>query len=359
MGFETTVLARFIPDVFLLMMRGMSEQPLISVIVPVYNVEDKLSRCVESVFAQTYPRWELILVDDGSLDNSGSLCDEYVALDARVHVIHQSNAGVSAARNAGMELARGDWWTFVDSDDSILPDFFAVAMDTLRMHPAADLYFGQIFHHSLDGKFFVEVEQPNHLCSLRKAYTDYSMHITGDMHAKLFRSDIICEHGIRFPLGIQYAEDHIFLFSYLLHTENVFLSSEVCYNYYRAEGTLSTTPRYEWAKEERCVTQMLPLAEQLALLLSLPMERILRESFSVRLLTASLQSLNVSQYRRYFESLTPLSRLFWCRAVVIISGRLRCFGAVVKNSPLLQYYVLRYYLVLRCWAKRASWKVVD
>lgn len=329
----------------------MSEQPLISVIVPVYNVEDKLSRCVESVFAQTYPRWELILVDDGSLDNSGSLCDEYVALDARVHVIHQSNAGVSAARNAGMDLARGDWWTFVDSDDSLLPDFFAVAMDTLRMHPAADLYFGQIFHHSLDGKFFVEVEQPNHLCSLRKAYTDYSMYITGDMHAKLFRSDIICEHGIRFPLGIQYAEDHIFLFSYLLHVKNVFLSSKVCYHYYRAEDTLSTTPRYDWAKEQQCASQMLPLAEQLALQLNLPMNEILRENFAIRLLAASLQSLSASQYRCYFRSLPPLTRRYWCKSVVIMSGRLRCLGRVVQNRPLMQYYMLRGYLVLSRFAK--------
>lgn len=100
--------------------------PTISVIVPVYKVEPWLWRCVDSILAQTYTDFELILVDDGSPDNCGAICDEYAAKDSRVHVIHQKNGGLSAARNAGIDwvFAHSDsrWLTFVDSDDWLYPE---------------------------------------------------------------------------------------------------------------------------------------------------------------------------------------------------------------------------------------------
>lgn len=96
--------------------------PIISVIVPVYNVEKYLPRCIDSILAQTFTDFELILVDDGSPDNCGAICDEYAAKDKRVRVIHKSNGGVSSARNAGLDAASGEYVTFVDSDDYIAED---------------------------------------------------------------------------------------------------------------------------------------------------------------------------------------------------------------------------------------------
>ena len=96
------------------------KQPLVSVIVPVYNVEDYLAECVESLQNQTYPELEIILVDDGSTDGSGRLCDVLAAQDARIRVIHKENGGLSDARNVGMRSAEGTYFTFVDSDD-VLP----------------------------------------------------------------------------------------------------------------------------------------------------------------------------------------------------------------------------------------------
>ena len=93
--------------------------PKISVIVPVYNTEKYLRRCIDSVLAQTYQDFELLLIDDGSKDSSGAICDEYAAKDARVRVFHKENGGVSSARNLGLDNARGEWVTFVDSDDYI------------------------------------------------------------------------------------------------------------------------------------------------------------------------------------------------------------------------------------------------
>ena len=103
--------------------------PLISIIVPVFNTEPYLRRCVDSVLVQTHGNLEVILVDDGSTDGSGEICDEYVIADARVRVLHQSNKGVSAARNAGLDIATGEWVGFVDSDDWVLPSMYKELLD--------------------------------------------------------------------------------------------------------------------------------------------------------------------------------------------------------------------------------------
>lgn len=100
--------------------------PKISVIVPVYNTEKYLRRCIDSILAQTFTDFELLLVDDGSKDNSGTICDEYVEKDPRVRVFHKENGGVTAARNMGIEEAKGEWLAFVDADDYILLDYLAI-----------------------------------------------------------------------------------------------------------------------------------------------------------------------------------------------------------------------------------------
>ena len=111
---------------------------LISVIVPVYKAEKYLRRCVDSILSQTLPDFELILIDDGSPDNSGRLCDEYAAKDQRIRVLHQKNGGAAAARNAGLDAAAGEWITFVDSDDWVHQDYLRVLHET-AMIQSADL----------------------------------------------------------------------------------------------------------------------------------------------------------------------------------------------------------------------------
>ena len=99
---------------------------IVSIIVPVYNAEPYLRRCVDSVLAQSFTNWELILIDDGSTDRSGIICDEYALEDNRINVIHKVNGGVSSARNMGLKMARGTWVTFIDSDDTIGENYFDV-----------------------------------------------------------------------------------------------------------------------------------------------------------------------------------------------------------------------------------------
>ena len=98
--------------------------PKISVIVPVYKAEKFLATCIESILNQTYGNLEIILVDDGSPDSCGKICEKYALSDSRVKVVHQKNAGVAAARNVGLDLAEGDYVTFVDSDDYIQPQMY-------------------------------------------------------------------------------------------------------------------------------------------------------------------------------------------------------------------------------------------
>ena len=100
------------------------EKPLLSIIVPVYKVENYLQKCIDSILAQTFTDFELILVEDGSLDGCPALCDAAAAKDARIRVLHQKNGGLSAARNAGLDVARGEWIGFVDSDDYIAPEMY-------------------------------------------------------------------------------------------------------------------------------------------------------------------------------------------------------------------------------------------
>ena len=105
---------------------------LVSIIIPVYNVKKYLPRCIESVLAQTLGDFEALLVDDGSTDGSGALCDEYVRTDSRIQVFHQENGGLSSARNTGLQYARGDYITFVDSDDFLHPDFLMELVTLIR-----------------------------------------------------------------------------------------------------------------------------------------------------------------------------------------------------------------------------------
>lgn len=119
-------------------------QPLLSIIVPVYKVEDYLERCLDSILAQSYKNFELILVDDGSPDGCGAICDRYEEKDSRVRVIHKENGGVSSARNVGLAQVRGEWIGWVDPDDWVDPDMYTYLMDAALSQQADVAMCGRI-----------------------------------------------------------------------------------------------------------------------------------------------------------------------------------------------------------------------
>ena len=183
--------------------------PTISVIVPVYKVEEYLPACIRSILRQTYRDFELILVDDGSPDRCGEICDEFAMKDKRIRVIHQENGGVSRARNVGIDLARGEWIAFVDSDDLITPKY----LEKFALTPGeeADLIIQSALH--LNSKLRrSEFSFDNHL------FKDLS-DILDERHlsfvvpwCKLFRTNLIERHHIRFPETICYSEDQVFYY---------------------------------------------------------------------------------------------------------------------------------------------------
>ena len=106
--------------------------PKVSIIVPVYNTEEYLSECIESILDQSFTDFELLLINDGSIDKSGKICDEYAKKDSRIVVIHKENGGVSSARNKGIEIAQGEWISFIDADDWITPLYLSDLIRKLR-----------------------------------------------------------------------------------------------------------------------------------------------------------------------------------------------------------------------------------
>jgi glycosyltransferase involved in cell wall biosynthesis len=187
--------------------------PEISVIVPVYNAQDSLRQCVDSILSQSILNIEVILVDDGSSDDSPQICDDYASLDSRITVIHQVNKGVSAARNAALDIAKAKWITFIDSDDYVEPGFLENVSDA-----ECDLIIKQykkIINHKV-------VEQDicgaySRLINAQEIGSFISKYITTTIFrgpcSKFYKRDLI--HSLRFNTKMRVAEDSCFVFSYL------------------------------------------------------------------------------------------------------------------------------------------------
>ena len=212
----------------------MSDKPLISVIVPVYKVERYLPRCIESILGQTYTNFELILVDDGTPDRSGIICDRYAEKDSRIKVIHKENEGVSTARNVGIDAAKGEWITFVDSDDWVTSD----CLHTL-IKPTFEYNYDFVIS-SIEIRSLKVV--PSLLKTENLVYSKENIeYIVGlitkpRFHgpcAKLYRTEILSSRQIRFPLGIKDGEDKIFVTEYLKYCKSMKTLSNITYFYNR------------------------------------------------------------------------------------------------------------------------------
>ena len=217
---------------------------MVSIIVPVYNVEEYLRECVDSVLNQTYSDVEVILVDDGSTDQSGNICDEYAKMDSRIKVIHKKNGGVSSARNTGIETASGERIIFVDSDDCIHPRLLESYRElddgsvTLLCDYTTDMEEWKRF--SLND-FEEHMEFVAREKFMKLFYKDYM----NPPFNKYFRADIIREHQIRFPEDMSLGEDLIFNMKYLAAVKCDYQIMHGPFYYYRENraGSLSTGGR--------------------------------------------------------------------------------------------------------------------
>ena len=238
----------------------------VSVIVPVYNVENYLERCLESILAQSFTDFELILVDDGSTDGSGSICDEFAKIDQRISVLHQINQGVSVARNRGIAESRGKWISFIDSDDYILPDYLQVLyLGTLKSD--TDMVMTGIKHiFENDSQREVVREWPEIVVrkdNLDVLYEKSILQYQKGPVIKLFKNEIIKENGLCFNERLSRGEDALFVYQYLLHAKIVSVVPGANYVYYKRGGSLMSQQLASFESELYAYECMKPIILQL------------------------------------------------------------------------------------------------
>ena len=187
--------------------------PAVSVIVPVYKTEKYLAECIESILAQTFKDFEMILVDDGSPDNCGAICDTYAARDPRIRVFHKENGGVTSARRLGVERSRAEWITFVDSDDKLFPNALRDLTEAAKKHPDADLVEGTISRN--DNMFSASPTGPGSQSVLCATGLEYAVEVASQKMvwipgpvAKIIRKSVlISANALEVPAWINYGED--------------------------------------------------------------------------------------------------------------------------------------------------------
>ncbi len=214
---------------------------LVSIIVPVYNAEKYLKRCVDSILKQDYPGFELILIDDGSTDGSAQICDAYAAQDTRIRVFHQENAGVSAARNLALDMAKGEYIQFLDSDDWVAPEATRLLVGSLERYDC-DMVISDFYRVSgerLAQKGDIEEEkvlsrQEFAACMIENPADFYY----GVLWNKLYRRRIIEEHKIRMDTEISWCEDFLFNLEYIRHAASFYALKVPIYYYLKRKGSL-------------------------------------------------------------------------------------------------------------------------
>ena len=218
------------------------QQPIITVIVPVYNAENYLHSCVNSILSQTFPSFEILLIDDGSTDASGSICDELAAIDQRIRSFHQQNQGVSAARNKGLDEARGAWIYFTDSDDELYPDALEYLFQQATQKEGTDFVIAESTNYDVDGKIIYHLEEDDFEkeLDLQEALKIMYQPIhgyQGYLFTKLFKRSIIEKNQLRFNVSIYYNEDRLFCTQYICHTEGIIrYSTKSVYKYFERKG---------------------------------------------------------------------------------------------------------------------------
>lgn len=225
------------------------EIPLISVIVPVYKAESCLHRCIDSLLAQTFINFEILLINDGSPDCSGEICDQYAARDHRIRVFHKKNGGVSSARNKGIEEALGKWICFIDADDYVRRDYLetfapqTAQMDSLIVQRGYNL--DRIDNETSDFRG-VPVEKYSDELSSKDVFL-YSeiYHTLNSPWAKLFDKQTINHNDCRFDVRYNIGEDHLFVLTYLQHCRNVKMVNAYGYCYVKENNGESLTASHK------------------------------------------------------------------------------------------------------------------
>lgn len=223
----------------------------ISIITPVYNAEPYISKAISCILNQSYKNFELILIDDGSTDNSGIICDKYALKEPKIKVFHQKNKGVSAARNIGLEQVTGEWVCFFDSDDEVTPEWLRSFINAIDNQ--TDIIFqGAQIIDSQDNDFFKlenNIYDRNNMSNLIDLWQNQKGHI-GSAWSKIIKASIINKYNIRFDETIHNYEDWVFLTYVLSHSKNIKTITSTHYIYNHKNSNL-TNQKKIWTAEQR------------------------------------------------------------------------------------------------------------
>lgn len=214
--------------------------PLVSIIIPIYNREQTLERCLCSIIRQTYPNLEIIAVDDGSTDHSRVILERYEKKDSRLHVIYKKNSGVSESRNLGLQMAKGDFVQFVDADDWLTRD--ATSLLLQAMEPDIQLVISD-YYRVIGRRIWIKGHIPASSSMSRAEFAKYMMKSPANFYYgviwnKFYRMDIIKENQLYFAHDLDWCEDFKFNLEYLKYTSNVQVLTTPFYYYVKTKGSL-------------------------------------------------------------------------------------------------------------------------
>ena len=208
----------------------------ISIIIPIYNAEKYLHKCIGSILNQSFTGFELILVNDGSLDNSGVICDQYALNDDRIRVFHKQNGGVSSARNTGLDMALGEWICFIDADDYVgveyLNDFVKVGLTKEMLIVQEVVKATKIVPSYKYGTWSCD--------SILDILHNNAVFANGYPFCKLYNRSIINANSIRFDENLKFCEDIVFYLAYIIHVQDVCFLNKASY-YYAVQETSAST----------------------------------------------------------------------------------------------------------------------
>ena len=225
----------------------------VSIIVPVYNVEKYLEKCLKSLISQSYKNIEIILIDDGSKDNSGRICDEYKRKDSRIKVIHKENAGVSEARNSGLQKAIGKYICFVDADDFVMNDYVEYMYELIVKNSSEIAICTKIFSNFDENQTSDEAIED--LDGENTVIRILNYRIPIGVYSKIFKKDLIKDNKIRFFKDIYMGEGFNFNVACFQRAKKVVISNHKVY-YYRRDNSTSATTKFSIKKCENSLYAM-------------------------------------------------------------------------------------------------------
>ena len=295
----------------------------VSIIVPVYNTEQYLPRCIDSILSQSFTDFELLLVDDGSTDGCGKICDSYAEKDSRIRVFHKENDGVSSARNLGLDNAKGEWICFVDSDDELMPN--GIRMMAEGISDEVDLVMAGYNKYGDNNSLIYSVDALKALIidkkqAIKEMFSPSDYVYQGYICGKLFRMNEVMKRGIRFSKDIYFNEDRLFITQFICLSErNIYYTTVPVYKYYERLGGAMMSIRKGF--NPKFVTDMTA---------SIRMRQLLHETFRDKELLDLADNQIYSSYRRIIGMMQDFQyrddkRLFRLRRQLIDAIGIKAF----------------------------------